>query len=142
MVAVVGLAACKQGTGAPIPNEATEPLNEGGWVTGDDDPRIPDNEISSFERAARHGDNSAAHGLAQHYRALRRSVEETRWLRLAAHRGDCAALGRLRELAEDEGNLADATNWNSRLRQGECTWAKAYGSIGNDAADSMPLWHN
>lgn len=111
-------------------------------VTGDVPSRIPENELNSVQEGARHGDNSAAQRLSEHYRALGQTREQLEWLVMAASRGDCASMALLKEFWQNQGNSSLASRWNNQLRANRCTWAKAYGPLqgGDTRQNDMPLW--
>ncbi len=105
---------------------------------------IPANEIEPTMQRALGGNIAAANQLANHFRELGRSRDETRWLLAGATRADCYSISWLRGNAEDAGDRAGATHWNDMLRQHDCTWARTFrqGAVENSAADQVPLWND
>lgn len=100
---------------------------------------IPADQLEAVKQSAALGSNPAARRLAGHYFQKGQSVDETRWLTLAADRGDCASMSRLRESATERGDRQTASRWNEVLRQHECTWGKAYPEVSNPEVENLPL---
>jgi hypothetical protein len=86
----------------------------------DMDSPIPPDEIASYEQSARAGDTRAAIALADHYAISSRPVEERRWLTVAAGRGDCIAMGRLRGRMIDLSEPEQAGEWTRRMARHSC----------------------
>ena len=73
-------------------------------------------EHRSLEAKALKGDNDAAMELAAFHLMARENTVAYRWLRLAAERGDCAAM---RDML-DRASGAEAAKWDARRRAAKC----------------------
>ena len=73
-------------------------------------------EHRSLEAKALKGDNEAAWKLAGFHLMANEEAIAARWLRLAAQRGDCAAMGEMLNRARG----AEAAKWEAHLRAAKC----------------------
>ncbi|NIJ21511.1 hypothetical protein FHS95_003214 [Sphingomonas naasensis] len=79
-------------------------------------------EYRALIRRANAGDAEAALKLAQFEdeRVLHGGAGGAKWWLLAAERGDCQALRRMRDLATGRGDPALAAKWRTRIRWNRC----------------------
>lgn len=100
---------------------------------------IPADQIASFERRGRAGDNEAADRLAQHYNQEGPLREEIRWFTVAAERGHCPSIASLRYHPALAADREATRRWNAALRENACTWRKVHEHSTGGALDS-PAW--
>jgi hypothetical protein len=119
LLAVLLLGSCgSHGAGTGNGSRAAEPD-----VSTPDGPNLAPAEIAEYERKAMAGDNEAAATLAVHFGNRSDDAQMTKWLSVAAARGDCHSIGLLMENAYIRGQHSpDAARWRREADRFHCPY--------------------